>query len=57
MGAVSNAASYSAASVPVVNTVSPSSGRFTEEAVITITGTGFVDAQTTVTIDGVTCAI
>lgn len=43
LGTVSNAVSYSSNSVPVVNSVSPNTGRFTEEAVITITGTGFVN--------------
>lgn len=43
LGTVNNAASYSASVVPIVNTVSPQSGRFEEEAVITIVGTGFVD--------------
>ncbi|CAD8161606.1 unnamed protein product [Paramecium octaurelia] len=54
---ISGAGIYSASSVPIVNTVDPLSGRFTEEAVITISGSGFENGQTTVSIDGVTCSI
>ena len=43
LATVNNAASYSATVVPIVNTVSPQSGRFEEERVITIVGTGFVN--------------
>ncbi|CAD8178892.1 unnamed protein product [Paramecium pentaurelia] len=54
---ISGSAIYSSNSVPIVNTVDPQSGRFSEEAVITISGTGFINGQTTVSIDGVSCNI
>ena len=42
---------------PVISAISPSSGSIHGETVITVQGNGFVDNDTTVTIDGTSCEI
>lgn len=57
LATIASATTYSSASTPTVTAVTPTDGPATVETEITITGTGFVDGSTTVTVDGITCVV